>query len=63
LLSALGRGGVSYAAGIDHHKVRLSGRFGHSKTEFFEQLSDLLALVLIDFAAKSIYGKSLHILV
>ncbi len=55
MLPALGRGAVSYAAGIDHHQVRLFGRFRLLKTELFEQLSDLLALVLIDFAAKGIY--------
>ncbi len=60
MLPAFGRGAVSYAAGIDHHQVRLFGRFGPLKTELFEQFSDLLALVLIDFTAKSIYGKSLH---
>ncbi len=60
MLPALGRSSVSYAACVDHQKVRLSGRFGLLKAELFEQLSDLLALVLIDFTAKSIYGKSLH---
>ena len=55
MLPALGRSGVSYAAGVDHQKIRLFGRFGLLKTKLFEQFSDLLALVLIDFTAKSIY--------
>jgi hypothetical protein len=55
ILAALGRSGVSYAAGVDNQKVRLFGRFGLLKAEIFEQLSDLLALILIDFTAKSIY--------
>jgi hypothetical protein len=60
VLPTLGRGGVSYAAGIDYHKVGLLGRLGLLKAQLFEQLSDLLALILINLAAKSIYGKSLH---
>jgi len=64
---------MSYAAGIDNDQIGLFsparirrepilGRCGIDlvESELFEQLSNLLAFVLIDFAAKSIYGKSLH---
>jgi len=51
---------MSYAAGIDDGQVRSLERFDLVESEPFEQLSYLLALVLVDFAAKSIYGKSLH---
>ena len=51
---------MGYAAGIDNEQVGLFGRFGFMETELFEQLSNLLAFVLIYFTAKSIYGKILH---
>ena len=49
------------AAGIDDNQVGLlfSG-FIQVESEPLEQLSNLLAFILIDFAAKSIYGKSFH---
>ena len=51
---------MSYAAGIDNGQVGLFRRFDLVESEPLEQLSNLLALVLVDFAAKSIYGKGLH---
>jgi len=51
---------MSYAAGIDDGQVGSFERFDLVESEPFEQLSYLLALVLVNFAAKSIYGKSLH---
>ena len=48
MLPALGRGGVSYAAGVDYDQVRLFGRFGLLQAELFEQFSNLLALILIN---------------
>ncbi len=51
---------MSYAAGIDNGQIGFFKRFDLVKSEPFEQFSNLLAFVLIDLAAKSIYGKSLH---
>ena len=51
---------MGYAAGVDYSEVGLFGRFGLAESELFEHLAYLLAFVLIDFAAKSIYGKSFH---
>jgi len=48
---------VSYTAGIDKSQIRFFGWFDFLESELFEQLSNLLAFILIDFAAKSIYGK------
>jgi hypothetical protein len=59
-LSALGRSSFGYAAGIDHDEVRFPGRLGLAKSELFEQLSNLLAFVLVNLAAKGIYGKGRH---
>jgi hypothetical protein len=60
VLAALGRGSMSYAAGIDNDKVGLLGRFDSVEPELFEQFSNLLALILVNFTAESAYGKSLH---
>jgi len=64
---------MGYAAGIDNNEVGLFSpapirrepvlnRCGIDlgESEPFEQLSNLLAFVLIDFATESIYGKSFH---
>ena len=51
---------MSNAAGVDYSKVRFFGGFDPAETELFKKLANLLAFVLIDFAAKSIYGKSFH---
>jgi len=51
---------VSYATGIDNKQVGFLGWFYIVESDLFEKLSNLLAFILIDFAAKSIYGKSLH---
>ena len=48
------------AAGVDNNQIRLVSGFDLAESEPFEQLSNLLAFVLVDFAAKSIYGKSFH---
>ena len=64
---------MSYAAGIDNNQIGLFrpapvrreptlNRCGIDlvESELFEQLSNLLAFVLIDFAAKGFNGKSFH---
>ena len=48
------------AAGIDHYQVGLLGWLGVFQAQFFEEFSDLLAFILVDFAAESAYGKSSH---
>ena len=51
---------MGYTAGVNNEKVRFIGWLDLAQSELFEQLSNLLAFVLVDFAAKGIYGKSLH---
>lgn len=51
---------MSYTAGIDDNEIGFFGWFTLLKSELFEQFVNLLCFVLIDFAAKSIYGKSFH---
>jgi len=51
---------MSYAAGIDNDQVGFFKRFDLVESEPFEQFSNLLALVLVDFAAQSLYGESVH---
>ena len=51
---------MSYTAGIDDNEIGFFGWFALMKSELFEQFVNLLCFVLIDFAAKSIYGKSFH---
>jgi len=51
---------VCYAAGVNDDEVRFLGCVELAQSELFEQFSNLLAFVLIDFAAKGIYGKGLH---
>jgi len=51
---------MSYAAGIDDDYVGLVGVFTTTETKLFEQFPNLLALILINFTAESIYGKSSH---
>lgn len=51
---------MGHAAGVDDHQVGSLGCLNLPETEAFEQLANLLTFVLIDFAAKSINGKSLH---
>ncbi len=46
---------MSYAAGIDNNQVGFFEQVGLMESELFEQLSNLLAFILVDFAAKSIY--------
>ncbi len=46
---------MCYAAGVDNDQVGIFRRFDLAEAELFEQLSELLAFILIDFAAKSIY--------
>ena len=49
------------AAGIDDNQVGLLFRgVLQIQAEPFKQLANLLTFVLVDFAAKSIYGKSFH---
>ena len=52
VLSALCRGRMSYATRIDYNQVRLLlRRLGRTESEAFQQFPNLLAFVLIDFAA------------
>lgn len=60
VLTALGRSCASDTAGIDNDKVRPFGSIDVCKTEFFEQLPNLLTFVLIDFAANGVYRKCFH---
>lgn len=60
VLSALRRGCMSDAAGVYNNEVGFFKRFGPSQPNSFEQFTDLLALILIDFTAKCVYGKSIH---
>jgi len=54
---------MGYTAGVDDNQVGLAGRFGFLQAELFEQLANLLAFVLVNFAAKGIYGKSRHYMI
>ena len=51
---------MGHAAAIDDYQVGILGRLDLFKAEAFEQLPNLLAFVLIYFAAKSIDRKSCH---
>lgn len=52
---------MSNTAGIDNNQVGpVFSRFDLGEAELFEQLSNLLAFVLVDFTAKGVYGKSSH---
>jgi hypothetical protein len=51
---------MSNTAGIDYRKVGTVGHFDLAKPDLFEKFSNLLALILVDFTAKGIYGKGLH---
>ena len=59
-VSALGRGGVRDATCIDDNKLRRLGKIDKLQAEAFEKLANLLSFVLVDFAAKCVYGKSVH---
>ena len=54
---------MGYAAGIDNNQAGLFRHFDLVESESLKQFSNLLAFILIDFAAKIFYGKSLHIMV
>ncbi len=51
---------MSYTTGIDNYEIRLLGGWDLMKADLFEEPAYLLAFILIDLAAKSIYGKSSH---
>jgi hypothetical protein len=51
---------MSYTTGMNDSQVGFLRPLGFAKPALLEQLSDLLAFILINFAAKSIYGKSPH---
>ncbi len=61
ILTALCRCNMSNAAGIDNDKVCVLSDLDLGEIESFEQFSNLLAFVLVDFAAKRFDGKSIHI--
>ena len=48
------------ATGIDNNQVWSMGVFGLDQRKVFEILSNLLAFILVNFAAERVYGKSLH---
>lgn len=48
------------AAGIYDNKIGPLRCFDLVKTKPFEKLTNLLAFILINFAAESIYGKGFH---
>lgn len=50
-------------AGVHDKQVGFDGPLGLVQTMLLQQFSYLLAFVLIDFAAKSINGKSPHTVV
>ena len=54
---------MSYAAGVDKNQIGLASGIDLVESETFEEFSNLLALVLIYFAAESIYGKSFQSMV
>jgi len=51
---------MSNTAGVDDNQVGLLGGLKFMQSEPLEQLPNLLALILINFTAKGIYGKSHH---
>jgi len=51
---------MSYAAGVNNNQIGLIAVFTVVEAKLFEQLSNLLAFILIDFTAKSIYGEGSH---
>ena len=51
---------MGHATRMYDNQVGLLGPFGLAESTVFEQLSNLLAFVLVDLAAKSIDGKSPH---
>ncbi len=50
---ALGRGGVSHATGVDDNELRRVRGIDLGQSEGLQKLANLLALVLIHFAAES----------
>ena len=60
VLPAFGRGRMGYATGVDDDKIGFLRRFDLFEAALFEQFSNLLAFVLVDFAAKRNYGKCSH---
>jgi hypothetical protein len=59
-LSALGRGSMSNAAGIDNNQFGFVSGLNLDQAQPFEQLPNLLGFVLIDFTAEAVCGKSFH---
>jgi hypothetical protein len=60
VLSAPGRGSMGYATGVDHDKIGSFRRFDLFEAALFEKFSNLLAFVLVHFAAERNYGKCSH---
>ena len=60
VLSAPGRGSMSYATGVDDDKIGFLRRFDLFEPAVFEKFSNLLAFVLVHFATKRNYGKCSH---
>jgi hypothetical protein len=52
---------MSYATGVDYYQVgMLLRRLGRTESEALQQFPNLLAFVLIDFAAQGIHSKGSH---
>ena len=51
---------MGHAAGVDDDKIALFRRFDPFQAQLAQQFSNLLAFVLVDFAAKRYYGKCSH---
>jgi len=60
VLTALGRCVMYYATGIYDKNLRLVCRVCGSQTKVFQNLSELLAIVLVDFTPKRINSVSCH---
>ena len=60
MLAALSGGDRGNAAGVDDNQVGRAVGIDLCKSELFEELSDLLAFVLVDFATERVDGKSFH---
>ena len=60
MLAALCGGDRGNAAGVDGNEVWRAFGIDERKSEQFEELADLLAFVLVDFATERNDGESFH---
>ena len=61
-MSALGRRCVGNTAGVNQHQSCPTRR-SRAESSSFEKLPNLLALILVNFAAECMYGKCSHNLI